>query len=252
MFCVKKSLGLFFLVAISLLMGSCGLDLYYVLEPVQDVTACDDTHDALNRYFSFVTNESPNENSGIFVGTSVFYKIYDSKTALTSDATSISNANTTEYSENGYTKMVSLGYKQMALSTNADPLVECEYIDRNVKIRLFTEGTYYAGVQVANVYVMDGEVNAIPLRSNGTTFDFFPNKDAEYTSKDGKYTKVGDKQYENATPSSASDDVKVTLSSTETWYVNAYVVSVGRTPTFTLKYSQIAPLGYIEIAKGNN
>ena len=178
---VKKVVQLFFIIYLSVFAGSCGLDIYYVLEPVKDANPADNTRDILVRYFEFTTNESVNESSGIFVGTSVYYKIYNNLSTLTSEATSITNSNS-EYTENGYNRMISLGYKRMGVSTNLDPLIELGDIslDRGVKIRLYTEGEasgdpYQATVTVGNVPLMDGSEYAIPLRSDGvSTFDFFP------------------------------------------------------------------------------
>ena len=149
--------------------------------------------------------------------------------------------------------MTSLGYKKLSISTNDDPLIADEQLDRLVKIRLYTEGEasgspYEACVTVSNSAILDGSDYAIPLRSDASsTFDFFPDS--------AKITSVNGKTYYNNTPSSSTDeDVKMTSSSASdvtAWYVNAYVVSVGRTETFTLKYSQLTALGYIVISSSN-
>jgi hypothetical protein len=119
-----------------------------------------------------------------------------------------------------------------------------------VEIRLFTEGyvddPYRAGIKISGQYVMDGSDIAIPLRENESTFSF-------YSSSSN--TVVNDRSYQNSIPEQDNIDVKyvqLTDENTENvWYVNAYAVSIGMTPDFTYKYSQLEPLGYIVISESD-
>jgi len=237
------SIALFLLI---LFLAGCGLDVYYILEPVEDVTAASN-NDALSRIFSFRTNDEAN-TSDIYLGVTVFYKIYDSLTALTSEATTISNA-CSEYTENGYNKMIQLGYCQMKFSNPANPTVEDANVNRSVELRLFNEGlvngsyVYPAGLKVSGVYYYDGTDISIPLRDDGSsTFNFFPEDNSDYIFVNGK-------RYINSVPTSTDNDVKISSgsSSDDVWYVNAYVASVGRLSTLTERFSDLTPLGYIEI-----
>ncbi|MBQ1984657.1 MAG: hypothetical protein II232_08530, partial [Spirochaetaceae bacterium] len=68
-------------------------------------------------------------------------------------------------------------------------------------------------------------------------------------------TVVNDRSYQNSIPEQDNIDVKyvqLTDENTENvWYVNAYAVSIGMTPDFTYKYSQLEPLGYIVISESD-
>lgn len=227
----------------SFLCISCGLDVYYILEPPELEGSPADN--ALSRVFTFRTNDAGNSSMDIFIGTSVFYKIYNNQSSLTSDQISISSSNT-QYSDSGYNKLSSLGYQQLVLSTDVDPLIEKSTVNRSIEIRLFTEGStdnpYLAGVKVSGNYLKDGSANAIPLRINDKTFQLYSTN---------KTTTVNNYVYTNTIPLNSDEDVKysTTFTTDDTWYVNAYAVSVGRTSTFTLKYSQLTALGSIVISK---
>lgn len=228
---------------------SCGLDVYYILYPPSDSQIVNENTEALGRYFSFRTADVENKGMDIYTGTAVIYKIYNTLSQLTTDSFSINNYNS-EFSDKGYNRAESLGYQKMILSNNDIPLITKSYNNRSVEIRLFTEGyvddPYRAGIKISGQYVMDGSDIAIPLRENESTFSF-------YSSSSN--TVVNDRSYQNSIPEQDNIDVKyvqLTDENTENvWYVNAYAVSIGMTPDFTYKYSQLEPLGYIVISESD-
>ncbi|MGP1588084.1 MAG: hypothetical protein ACTTHG_07075 [Treponemataceae bacterium] len=243
---------IFFLIFLS----ACGIDTYYILHaPIDAVRPYDNS---ANRVFSFKTNDTQNISMSIFLGTNVFYKIYDNKSTCESEALSISNANK-QYSDAGYKKIESLGYKQLKISTNKDPLIEKDGTNRSVLIRLYTEGVnsprpehwYHWEVSVAGMKLLDGSQPAIPLRSNGSTFDFFNNINKRDSGK--KNVIINGKKYFNNIPVNTDDDVKLTATGAVTsYYVNAYAVSSGRDPSLTPKYGELLSLGYITINESDH
>ena len=228
---------------------SCGLDVYYILYPPSEAQIVNENTEALGRYFSFRTADVENQGMDIFTGTTVIYRIYNTLTQLTSDSYSINNYNN-EYSDKGYNRAIALGYQELMVSNNSIPLVSKSGSNKNVQIRLFTEGyvddPYEAGIKVSGEYIKDGADNAIPLRENESTFAFY--------SSD-KFTVINGKSYSNNVPEEDANDVKFVKltdsSAQKIWYVNAYAVSVGMTSDFTYKYSELEPLGYIVIKESD-
>ncbi len=245
----RKLVIFFSLVVMCFFSISCGLDVYYILYPPSNAKVVDENTEALNRFFSFRTNDIENTSMSIYTGTSVIYKIYNTLPKLISESSSISNYND-EFSEKGYNRAIALGYQQLAISNNDFPLIAKDSSDRSVEIRLFTEGfvsdPYEAGIKVSGQYIMDGYDIAIPLRENETTFSFYSSE---------KDTIVNGHIYDNVIPNQEDIDVSyVSLSDPEqenVWYVNAFAVSVGMTSDFAYKYSELEPLGYIVIKESD-
>lgn len=224
---------------------SCGLDVYYILYPPSEAQIVNENTEALGRYFSFRTADVENSGMDIFTGTTVIYKIYNTLSQLTTDSFSINNYNS-EFSDKGYNRAEALGYQKLIISNNDMPLVGKSGNNRSIEIRLFTEGyvddPYQAGLKISGQYVMDGSDIAIPLRENESTFAFYSSS---------KETIVNGRSFTNSIPEEDDIDVKYIQlnedSQENIWYVNAYAVSMGMTPDFIYKYSQLEPLGYIVI-----
>lgn len=244
---LEKILFYSLLVVMCFCFTTCGLDVYYILYPPSEAKVVDENSDALGRYFSFKTADVENSRMDIYIGVTVIYRIYNDLTKLVSDSFSINNYNT-EYSEKGYNRAIALGYQQLGISNKDFPFVSKSYTNRSVEIRLFTEGfienPYEAGVKISGQYIKDGFFNAIPLRENENTFAFYSSS---------KNTNVNGHNYVNAIPSQEDIDVnyiqKNDASQNNVWYVNAFAVSVGMTPDFSYKYSELEPLGYITISE---
>ena len=243
----------YFLLGLLLIMCvfsiSCGLDVYYILYPPSESQLVNENTEALGRFYSFRTADVENKGMDIFTGTTVIYKIYNTLSELTSDSYSINNYNT-EFSDKGYNRAEYFGYQKLSISNNDMPLVEKSGNNRSVEIRLFTEGyvdnPYQAGIKIAGQYVMDGSDIAVPLRENESTFAFYS------SSTD---TVVNERSYPNVIPEKDNIDVNFVQLTEENienkWYVNAYAVSVGMTPDFIYKYSQLEPLCYIVISESD-
>ena len=131
-------------------------------------------------------------------GTEVFYRIYTSQEDLQNDAKSINSANK-EYSENGYKKLISLGYKEItSKSTGVNPLIDEN--GGNVTIFLSTTDSESANVS---------GINEVPLRYNRLPFNFDSSKT------------------DSKVPSSNDSDFNFNSDSTSHYFVNLYAVSTG-------------------------
>ncbi len=222
---------LFFIVYFAAVSVSCGLPVYNALEP--PINAAQPTNDPLNRVFSFTTADYDNSTKDIYKGTNIYYKLYNNSASRDADISSISTANV-EYSDNGIRRLQNLGYSELRPSTSFssqnDTLIELASRNRKIQVRLFTEG--FSGTPYSAGFRIDGvPVNGVfPVRAVFTnSFDFFGS---------------------GPLPESSDSDVKYTANAgTDTWYVNAYAVSVGRNTSFTYFYSSLLHLGYITIEK---
>ena len=235
-----------------LCLSSCGIEVYYSLDaPLSRAMA--NPIDASSRLFSFYTNE--NGALSVFKGTNVYYKIYNNTSELNSDINSINSSNA-EYSSSGYNRIASLGYQQLETTARPDILFTSTGSNREVIIRLIDEGLYTPATNTfafaAQVRV-GGTIVSRPLRrSSGEGFNFYLGTGAA----GGAGNPNPNKPHTPATPNDpdrlpASGDLDTRYSSSptsaNTWYVNAYAVSVGQDPYLTLLYSQLLHLGYIEI-----
>lgn len=210
---------------------SCGLPVYYILEPLVNPGTPSDA--AEGRFFSFRSSDRQNTQnaSDIYLGVDLYYKIYNSQADCNADIQQIINANT-EYSHAGFNKMQGLGYVKMhslpSLPSSSDVLFEKNTNDNEVRIRLFTEGAEELSYEAR----FSGEpVNypsaSKPTRSNNKDFNFTENAPV-----------VGDSDYKHNNESEE-----------EYYYVAAFGVSFGRDGAFQPYYSSLLHLGIIKIPK---
>jgi hypothetical protein len=231
---ILTTASLFFTAAFLLSLAGCGLIDAPPVVPAPVVTRpASGPTDYLNRYFQFRPN-------GNIAGTQVFYRIYANLDTMTRERASIQNANTTD-TQDGYNRIVSLGYQEMDTS-NHDPYLTSGSGDL-IRIRLFDENFTESTSWKAGVYKgknANTETNAlsVPLRRYpyGKGFSFL------YNTSDG--------QNKNPRPASGDSDYNATGGgSGDAWYVNAYAVSVGQDASFTIYHSALADLGFIKISR---
>jgi hypothetical protein len=232
-------LGFVFAVSV---FSSCGLETYAIIEPPTSVRYASGTIEANDRYFNFRTTGIIPTGEISFQGTSVFYKIYASASAMNTDITAIANANI-QYSANGYNELTTRSYQELNSTERNDPLIPSG--GSTVVIRLFDEGSYTARVHGDDTTALDAFKPRTPQtriptwgwplrRSNGKGFNFFATTDTE--------------REDNPMPLSGESDVNYTGFTTGSeWFVNAYAVSVGRDASYTNLHSQLLHLGYIRI-----
>ena len=217
-----------------LFFSSCGLPVYYIIyPPVNADSLPGDTQES--RFFSFKTADNLNKEYAkeIYRGIDVYYKIYNNKEKCDSDINQIQAVNS-DFSQSGFNKMQSLGYAKLiskpSLYDSTDILFKKETSDHFIKIRLFDEGPedsrYEAGFKINDI-VSSGSK---PIRSNGKNFQFDDKNPPEQDDADYKHN-VGE---------------------SDSFWVTAYAVSVGRDGFFQAYYSSLLPLGSIKIPKGTS
>jgi hypothetical protein len=243
-----------FLTAVFFLcLSSCGVEVYYSLEAPLSRAMANPT-DPGGRFFSFYTNESG--ALSVFKGTNVYYKIYNNMSELNSDITSINSSNA-EYSSSGYNRISSLGYQQLETTTRPDILFTSTGSNREIIIRLIDEGAYDLPTDTfaftSQVRVGGSIVSRPRRRSSGEGFNFYLGTGASGWAGNPNPNKThtpGTPNDPDRLPASGDSDTRYSsFTSSDTWYVNAYAVSIGQDPYLTWLYSQLLHLGYIEIRK---
>lgn len=218
----KKVLCLFTCI-LFLLLFSCGLDVYYFVEPPKSSVEISNPPDATFQVFSFITADSLNTDPGVvgqsvlFLGTDVYYKIYTDFSVLESQKSTINTANLEEYTENGINKLNSLGFQKITSNPYSDPLIKKSTSNQTVKIRLFDTSVYKSNIDISGVDV------GKPLRYDGSSFNIRSGEILEGLDINGN-------------PNSDSN-----------YYVLMYAVSVSTVNLSQRIYSSLCPLGYLQL-----
>lgn len=193
------------------------------------------SEDHKDSYLEYPNNENVYLN---FQGTKVFYRIYNSLTALNSDRYSIESVNA-EFSSAGANRAITLGFKEISKFTPKTSKVSYFKVansdkDKNVEIRVYPEAEYQVGFFLGKEPMCDYENNIIvPYRSLGSAqkdFNFFEDTDKN--------------------PKKEDEDVNFSENSDVTegaWYIAAYAASYAINVSFNNVYSQLLDLGYIKI-----
>ena len=218
----KINLNLVLLIAF-LLLFSCGLDVYYFVEPPFNSSVIVNPSDPGEQYFSFTSADANNKEFQAggnfkFLGTDVYYKIYSNLSTLQSQRNSIDSSNT-EYTENGINKLNDLGFQKIISCNYSDPLLKNTDSNQSVSIRLLTSNPFNAEILV------NGSSKGIPLRYNGESFEI----------PVGTILQGLDVNTTNLDESSPS------------YYVLLYAVSVGTLNLSQRVYSSLCPLGYLQL-----
>lgn len=250
-----KKLNLFYISIFCIclfLCPGCGLEtLYYLDDPFQRQTnpTVSDSGDAASyteAYFDFYTNENQKVDENLkYLGTAVYYKIYNSYSTMNSHISSVSSISSSTNSSSAFPRLQSYGYQELGTKDmngnerNISPLIPAESSNQRVVIRLtnyqepdqssaeWNEYAYRAKIVINNVE------KYVPMRNDSTkSFDF------------GRKNSSGD--YDK--PKSGEDDVNYgTASKDDVYYVTLYAVAVGRDNSFTNYYSNVLYLGSVAI-----
>lgn len=238
-------------------LSSCGLEeVLTVEEPT--ITHNDplySTDEYTKWYFSFKTSADSGEN---FIGTDVYYKIYNSSSTLSSERSSILSVNTSTNSSAAPTRMIeTYSYQPLGTSKSIDSSVFFPQVNRSVVFRLLTYANAddssasaderyidHACVGIKNGTLYD-YTDYIPFRNgNRKSFDFFDN------DEDDKDKKTRDvlPEYGDADYKCAEADKDKTF---DEYYVQMFAVGVALNPqTVTSSYSLVLDLGSVPIKKG--
>lgn len=214
-----------FFILLILLLVSCGLETFYYLDPPLADAEIANPEDPAERVFTFKTAKNI-DSADIFKGTSVYYRLYNSFSAMTSNRSTIANINE-EYSDAAMNRMISLGFQPISVD-NIELVSTKDDGSVTVQIRLFNENIYKAEVVVNDKN--KGEPLRMPIRKG---FSFYP---VEEETED-----------EYPVPTSDDEDTNYSSDGESTWYVLAYAVSVGTSLELTPVYSQVTPLGYLAV-----
>ncbi len=234
--------NLFFLMVFCCLffMISCGLEEVIVVEP-PTVTYNDPLYsdtDYTNYYCSFLTKESGQPDS--FLGTEVYYKIYNNSSVLVSERNAITAVNSTSNGSAAATKMVeTYTYQPLGMNPqNSDSIfLSSSETDRKVYFRLVDNG---AGTELAaDIRVSGTSIGKIPYRySNDKSFDFFDNDDSDDSDKIDVAPESGDLDYKHSSTASVSGE----------YYVQFFAVGIAwDSSSLTRSYSLVLDLGSIPI-----
>ncbi len=234
---------------------SCGLDTFYYLEPPFDdghttKYSADANGDRANYYFSFLTNEtgdnaSLEDSDFTFLGTEVYYKIYNNYSTMTSVQSAVDSLNSSSDVSAAATNLINTrGYKTLLLSPKTlTPLVAKTGKNRYVYIRLNSTDTEesiacYGSSAMRSYDSSDTSITVLgkPLRNIATGSDC----GFDFNSDDD----------ENPVPKSGDEDVNYSSTSNSgVWYVDMWAVSIGRDSSYSSSYSKLLHLGSITIAE---
>ena len=228
---------------------SCGLDTYEVIYPPYgvsnrpEITSYNDEQSYENKTFTFTTKETFVYSEVKFLGTDVYYKIYNNFDEMISERSTLINlSESTEYSNNSAVKMTTLttsrdfGYQKLkTIDTRNEFLIPAASSpkDRIVTIRLsnYLNNDFKASLTIDGSSTIDGE-ELIPCREkNNLTFDF---------GRDGN---------NDLEPLEGDDDYNFnqTASRAGYYYIPLFAISVARDTTYTLQFSRIEYLGTVII-----
>ena len=234
------------------LFPGCGLEEYYVVEgPTSKISYPDATTGTLGDFteahFGFWTNDKANKVSSEgdfkYLGTAVYYKIYNDYKTMSSNVSTISTLSSSTNYSSAFPKLQSLGYQELGVEgKNVSPLIPVgeDFENQEVFISLTnyheptdkTSEEWKSYAYRAKILVDDVE-KYVPMRQENTkSFDF------------GRKNSNGD--YDK--PKSGEDDVNYgTASNEDVYYVALYAVALGYDASFTNYYSNVLYLGSVAI-----
>ena len=228
---------LFFLAACCLCFFGCGLESTYVLyEPIGGHSSTYSTTITEEKYFEFYTEENKNAINPPpfkFLGTAVYYKIYNRYEPINSVASALSSANNSS-DPSSAAKLLKDTYKYRQLGTApgmGTPLITSTGVDRRIYIRLTN---YLNTSDPARIVIPSVGVLKPRREGNRYSFDF-----GRHGSEDRRPAEGDDDYSYSSSGFSAGYD--------HTYFVDLYAVSVGRDENYTLQYSPVLHLGTVAV-----
>ena len=248
------------------LFFSCGLEEVFVIDPPKikhNSNAVFSSTEANTWYFDFSTNEQNQVDE--FIGTEIYYKIYNNSGDLTSERDSINSVN---YEANGSAAANAMieRYRYQTLGRSAGSgsvFVPAVGTNRRVTIRLkdyehaFTNGgagdatlPYIdtACISVGGVYeTLLGGGYVVPVRLGKIkSFDFFDDKSIRQNSANSRNEALLPKESDSDYKYSSSSEVD-----SDKYYVQMFAVGVAwNSSEASRTYSLVLDLGSVPIIKG--
>ena len=252
------TLKIFFFLCCLFGFTACGLDEFYELDPPVRCNNQPDTDtEFASRYFEFTTNETGENNKNYidpsssfkFLGTAIYYKIYNNLEKMQTDITQISALiNSTNYS-NAVSKIrETLSYQELGTvkiedtqrkETSINPLISAQGKNRTVYIRL----TNYQDTKEFSARIL---IDKEPLKAGD--LELYPSRSGSNKSFD--FGRTEDDKEVHVEPSQGDVDFvygTFTESENKKYYVNMYAIAVGRDTTYTNYYSNALHLGSVSI-----
>lgn len=242
----KLRFFLFFVIPMCLFLFnvSCGLDTVEVIEPPNyiktqpNITSIDDVQSFDNKTFDFFTNETATYSEISFLGTEIYYRIYNNFSTMINERSALINsATTTSTSASSASKLINdYNYKKLKFPDDSDLIIPKSASNSNqeVTIRLtdyFEPGDFSACVKV-NGNLLKGTLEASkPMRFTAPVLTF-------------NFGRDGDK---DDVPSSGDSDFSYSSSGTNIYYVCLFAVGTGIDIYYSPQYSSICYLGTVTI-----
>lgn len=217
---------------------ACGIDQFIYLYPPTALVTPESPNEPLYAYFSFRTTDEDNtqDSVGFFKGWEVYYRLYNSATLRSQDATDIATKNDKDPA-NVYSYVVNTKkYRRMTLIKDTEtasllpaPLLSASGADRTVTIRPIA-----LGEEFPQEFTIDkGLGTEVSFPTIWRTVNVAQAKPFEYEEID-----------------SEDGDVSNTSSAgTDTWYVQAYAFAYGFDESFKAVHSKAAFLGSLIISE---
>lgn len=222
-----------FAVCLILFNISCGLDTFYVIEEPRNTSQIPQYNsiEPESRYFELYTNETSDISGLNFLGTDVYYKIYDNYSKLSSEVSSINAiVNDTEKNSNSASTLIdNYKYQKLTYPNNTSlVLIPSNNENRKVKIRLTDYGTSYAS----------------EITFSGNTY-----KPIRYVKSDNNYLtfNFGRNGVNDKRPLKGDADFLASDSSDGKYYVAMFAVGVGEDAAYTQYYSNLLFMGEVTI-----
>lgn len=198
------------------------------------------SNDYTTYYCDFLTKETSQTDS--FIGTEIYYKIYNNSSVLLSERSSIESVNSTSNGSLSATRMIET-YTYQPLGSNPQNsnsvFIPAAGTDRRVYFRIVDNGD--GNDLKSDIRISGISAGSIPYRySNDKSFDFFDNDDNDTTDKIDVEPVSGDLDYKNSSTASVSGE----------YYVQFYAVAVAwNSSSLTRSYSLVLDLGSIPVKK---
>lgn len=284
-----------FVCSVGVFFAACGMDsVIYVDAPTNTAnyptySSADETTHYFDFYTKEMTSSEETEASASYLGTGVYYKIYNNYSTLLSQRSAITSVNTSSSGSAAATKMIST-YTFQPLGTNYNMsravFVKSTNSEKRVRFRLKNvKGTSVSSYSsetlallslnyAANLY--DGrttsgnetsyictlsESGEVWTYSDGTTLDLTTAYPSEFIFP-YRYDYAHSFDFFDDDDSDDSEQIDIepvegdldyyyssTSSETGTYYVQLFAVSIARDSSYTLSYSAVLDLGSVPIKK---
>ncbi len=228
------------LILFNIFFIGCGLDTFYVIDsPSVYHEPLYSSMELPERYFEFSTNEHDYEGTIKFLGTEVYYKIYNSSSKMNSEVSSINSAANNETSTNQSANRLIETYKYQTLRHSNDEGANIlipwnkNTNSRRVEIRLANDPEYDAEFTIANNTLGYPVRNILGNKVEDKSFSFKELSSANLP----KGGDNGDADYEY---SSTTEEIKE-------YYVSMFAVSVAQDDKYSSVYSTAIYLGSVTI-----